>query len=191
MKVKSKQDPLDRQGTWDRAFGSGSTKKFNGPKITEHYEHKTLCRWLKDNYPDVRFYSTLDGFDFGLQRSVIAALRWHGDDPVFNGNGVPDLFIFKSSGIYSMLVLEIKKTGVRLGNSEHEQRQRDWLEYLAREVHASTHFSLGIEEGKKIITNYLQNGKLSKRRVQTVHNKNKVVDKKADKRSDDKRKKSR
>jgi hypothetical protein len=149
MKVYGKTREQERQETYDRAFGSGAKKDFSqGPKQSEFYVHKTIAKHLREHYPGIRFYSTLDGFDHGNQRILIGSLQWF--EP-----GVPDLFIFKRNKKYTMLVLEIKKDGSRTEGTEHLDRQRGWLDFLQSQGARAT-FVVGVEEGLKEITNYMK-----------------------------------
>lgn len=148
MKVYGNSKDDERAEAWDRAFGSGSKKKFTGPKQSEFYVHKTITKHLRDHYPDVRFYSTLDGFDHGNQRILIGSLQWF--EP-----GVPDLFIFKRNKKHTMLVLEIKKDGAKTTGTDHLHRQQGWLSFLQSQG-AKAIFVVGIEEGLKEIKSYMK-----------------------------------
>jgi hypothetical protein len=148
MKVYGTAKDEERASTWDRAFGSGSRKKFTGPKQSEFYVHKTIAKYLRDNYPDIRFYSTLDGFDHGTQRILIGSLQWF--EP-----GVPDLFIFWRTRKYTMLVLEIKKPGAKTVGTDHLYRQQGWLSFLQSQGARAT-FVVGVEEGIKEINKYMK-----------------------------------
>jgi hypothetical protein len=150
----------DRAATRERAFGHLPVKEHK----SEWYVQKTVCKYLREKYPTVRFYSTLDGFDLGKQRSLLSALQW------FEA-GVPDLFIFarNADGDRNMLVIELKREGKKVGKDEHTKRQQGWLTYLVDNCGAYAVFGCGVEEAKHIIDLYFtkskQYGKAKTRRA--------------------------
>lgn len=146
--MKVKNTTLDREGTWDRAFGSGAKVKFKGPKQSEFYVQKTVCKYLREHYPDIRFYSTLDGFNLGDQKMLVSSIQW------FEA-GVPDLFIYKRTKKHTMLVLELKREGAPTKGTDHLKRQRAWLDYLESQG-AKAVFAVGLNEALKIINDYLK-----------------------------------
>lgn len=139
---------------YERAFGAGATKVFKGPRQTEWKVHKDICKLLREQYPKTRFYSSKDGFDFGMQRSLLPALTWYNQDEP-DGTGFPDLMIFKRNKKHTMLVIELKKAGVKLNKTEHQERQRRWLDYF-REQGALATFAVGYEEASLVIRNYMR-----------------------------------
>ena len=158
MKVKAGFD----QSTFDRAFGHMPKKKLD----SEWYVHKSVCSYLKEKYPEVRFYSTLDGFNLGNQRSLISSLQWFTP-------GVPDLFIYFNNGTHHMLVVELKKDGVSIylkdgktiRNDEHLQRQNEWLKYF-RQQGARAEFAVGYKEAIALIDSHInpkKNGKVRRK----------------------------
>lgn len=152
--MKAKITPAQRQETWERAFGHLPKKKLD----SEWYVHKSVCKYLREKHPNIRFYSTLDGFNLGNQRSLVSALQWF--EP-----GVPDLFIYHNNGTHWMLVLELKKVGVKVGNDAHTKRQKGWLNYLASQG-ASAYFAIGYEEAIELIENHINpkiNGKAKRK----------------------------
>lgn len=153
--MKVKIDSAQRKEEWERAFGHLPKKKLD----SEWYVHKSVAKYLRNEYPNIRFYSTLDGFNLGNQRSLVSSLQWF--EP-----GVPDLFIFHNNGLYTMLVLELKKDGVKVRGDEHTKRQSRWLQYL-NEQGASAHFAIGYEQAIELIENYINpktNGKAKTKR---------------------------
>lgn len=142
----------ERAATWDRAFGSGAKKPFKKKderEMTEHHTHIKVCAYLKENYPDVRFYSTLDGFDLGNQKVFVQSLQW------FEA-GVPDLFVWARTKRYSFLALELKKFGIKISKSnEHQNRQSGWLQYF-RSIGAKADFAIGLSEATRMIDTYLK-----------------------------------
>jgi hypothetical protein len=146
MKVKAGFD----QSAFDRAFGHMPKKELN----SEWYVHKSVAKYLKEKYPDIRFYSTLDGFNLGKQRSLVSSLQWFTP-------GVPDLFIFHNNGTHSMLVVELKKDGIKVGKDEHTKRQQGWLTYLQSQG-ARAEFAIGYKQAIALIESHINpkaNGK--------------------------------
>jgi hypothetical protein len=147
----------EREQTRQRAFGHMQKKEFK----SEWYVHKTVAKYLRENYPAVRFYTTLDGFDLGNQRSLISALQW------FEA-GVPDLFIYMPSGKFTMLVLELKREGTNLKKKsgawkdEHTERQASWLCYFNDKMKARAEFAIGTKQAIEIIENYLNSTQYGK-----------------------------
>lgn len=143
---------IDRSAEWDRAFGSG---RKGGPapvKNTEWLHQKRVCVWLKQVHPKVRFHSSLDGLAIigAVFGAILRAIQW-------SEAGYPDLIIHEARGPYTMLAIELKKEGIKIGKGEHTSRQESWLEYL-RKQGAKAEFCIGSDEAKQLITNYL-NGK--------------------------------
>lgn len=146
--MKAKISATERAAEWDRAFGSGSKKEFKGPKQTEFYVQKKIAIYLKDHWPDVRFYSTLDGFDIGNQRAFVSSIQWFKP-------GVPDMFIFRCNKKYTFLAIEIKKEGQKTTGTDHLERQAEWLQYLAS-CGARAVFVVGYEAAIKEIKDYMK-----------------------------------
>jgi hypothetical protein len=158
--MKAKIKPIsaeERDATWQRAFGHMPVKEHT----SEWYIHKEVAKHLREHYPNVRFYTSLDGFDLGKQRSLIAALQW------FEA-GFPDLLIFMPARGFSMLVLELKREGVNIYNkrkelaSEHLERQSNWLRYFQHAMNARAEFAVGKEQAIQTIDNYLKPTKYGK-----------------------------
>jgi len=125
-----------------------------GPKKSEHNVHKNVCKLLREQWPKVRFYTSLDGFDLGQQRSLTGSLKWY--DAEHDGSGFPDLMVFKRNRKHPFLVLELKKEGVKTTRkSKHLNKQRDWLEYF-RSMGAKAEFASGYDEAVDIIKQYMR-----------------------------------
>lgn len=135
--------------TWQRAFGSLKPKK-----ITERLVHKRVVKFLKEEYPFVRYYTTLDGeYHDPLQAQTIKALR--------HSRGVPDLIVFARKGVFSGLAIEIKKdreaiytSKGQLRRTEHITEQLGWLEYMRDEGWVAE-FGCGENECIELINKYL------------------------------------
>jgi hypothetical protein len=144
MKVRNTSSIQEQnQAAFERAFP-------NGPKqhTSEWWVHKSVATYLKSLYPKVRFYSTLDGFDLGQQRSLLPSIQWF--EP-----GVPDLFVYKRNSQFTMLVIELKKEGAKTKGTDHVARQQAWLDYF-NEQGAYAVFAVGLPEAKLVIDKYMK-----------------------------------
>ena len=110
--------------TWMRAFGHLPPKK-----RTEELLHSQVCKYLKLQYPKVRFHTSLDGerHTGSNQGLKIRSRQW--------GSGFPDLLIYESRGRCPGLALEFKReTPYRkdrqLKAGQHLLDQLGWLNYL-------------------------------------------------------------
>ena len=139
----------EEQSLRERAFGMIKPKK-----ITERLVHKQVAVYLKNQYPKVRFITTLDGEFFSEhQAQHVRALQ--------HSRGAPDLLIFAPMWTYFGLAIEIKRTrsdafkkNGELKKSEHLEEQQEWLNYLAGAGWKAT-FGCGFDECKLIIDKYL------------------------------------
>ena len=139
---------FDKDATFDRAFGSGSRVKFKGAKESEAKLQKDLAAYSRDKYPEIRFKSSLDGFNLsGFQRQQAAAIDW------FEA-GFPDMIWYHRNKKYIMLVLELKKVGGKT-KKEHKARQQAWLDYLTKQG-ARAVFVEGLQEAKKELDKYMK-----------------------------------
>ncbi len=140
----------EEQSLRERAFGMLKIKK-----ITERLVHKQVAAYLRNQYPKVRFLTTLDGEFFSEhQAQHVRALQ--------HSRGVPDLLIFAPRNKYIGLAIEIKrayhdafKKNGKLRKSEHLDEQKEWLYYLTS-VGWAAQFGCGFEDCKKLIDNYLK-----------------------------------
>ena len=102
----------------ERAFGMLKTKK-----VTERLVHKQVAVYLRNQYPKIRFITTLDGEFFSThQAQHVRALQ--------HSRGAPDLLIFVKRDGYVGLAIEIKrayhdafKKNGELKKSEHLEEQ--------------------------------------------------------------------
>lgn len=147
--------------TWERAFGHiygnyydhQESKLMKDNKASEFREQMRFATWMIEHYPRIRFYSSLNGFNLTTQWGKIGTVQWATEEG--DHKGYPDLFVYKATKSYSMLVIELKKKGVHAGNDEHTRRQRAWLDYLAEECGAFAVFASGIDEAIDITLRYL------------------------------------
>ena len=141
-----------RAGTMTSEEAFGMLKPKN---VTERLVHKQVAVYLRNQYPKVRFISTLDGEFFSQhQAQHVRALQ--------HSRGAPDLLIFVPRDIYAGLAIEIKRTrsdafkkNGELKKSEHLKEQEDWLDYLQDAGWRAT-FGCGFDECKLIIDKYLK-----------------------------------
>jgi hypothetical protein len=144
------------QTQYERAFGM--LKK---AKESERRIHKRVTAYLRHNYPDIRFHTSLDGEAMGTyQREHVGYLQW--------GSGFPDLMIFKGNDQHVGLALEIKKDGEspykRDGTrkaGKHLREQESWLKYL-RANGWRAEFGVGYSQCIDIILEHFEHGKIKK-----------------------------
>jgi len=148
-------DDLTREsdGTWQRAFGH---MKRRANLDSEARLHKHLAQYLKMKYPGVRFTSNMEGERLAgayVQGQRVSNLRSH--------RGIPDMMIFKRSGDYVGLAIELKKPGYnpyrkdgKLKADEHLREQKDYIDYLIVEGWYAG-FGNDFEVLKKVIDNYM------------------------------------
>jgi hypothetical protein len=132
------------QKAFDRAFPNGPRKHHT----SEWYVHKKVVEFLRNQYPQYRFYTSLDGFDLGQQRSLLSSIQWINTDTHEMG-GFPDLLIFGQPP----MAIELKKEGIKVGKDKHTIKQQGWLEVL-RSVGFIAEFAVGIEEAKSLINKH-------------------------------------
>jgi hypothetical protein len=136
--------------TWDRAFGGLKPKK-----KTEALLHTQIAKYMKAQYPRVRFHSSYDGelLAGGVRQGVkMKTQNW--------GPGFPDMMIFFRAGSSSGLALEIKVKSPYKKNGEllagtHLKEQSEWLEYLFMQGW-DAYFIWEFDQAKKIIDEYLK-----------------------------------
>jgi len=131
-------------------------------KIKEANIQVSVCKHLKDNYPDVIFQCDLaSGMNLGKHiGGMNARLR--------SSRGLPDLFIAKPMMDkyidklgYNGLFIELKRDGKSpylkdgsLSSNEHVQEQYAILKRLEEQGYKAV-FAVGAEEAIKIIDEYL------------------------------------
>lgn len=132
---------------------------------SERRIHKRVAAYLRHNYPDIRFHTSLDGEAMGTsQRAHVGYLQW--------GSGFPDLLIFKGNGQHVGLALEIKKDGESpykkdgtLKAGKHLREQEGWIRYL-RAQNWKAEFGVGYSECIDIILEYFKHGEIKKHDTQ-------------------------
>lgn len=114
----------------------------------------TLAEYIRLQYPDALFHSSLDG----LRLPVGLAVKV---ERLGNGRGWPDLFLAEPRGVWLGLFLELKvdrseiytKAG-KLRQDRHIREQQAALVAL-RERGYQARFACGFDEAKEIIDDYL------------------------------------
>ena len=117
---------------------------------------KSLCKWLKLQYPRMVFFSDMSGLKTTIGVAVqMKALR--------SGNAIPDLFIACPANGKAGLFLEIKrdvaavwrKDGT-LRKNEHVAEQFAMLMYL-RDLGYAAEFGYGLDDCISKVKNYFSN----------------------------------
>ena len=135
-----------------RAFPKGRKIK----KLTEAKLQLMVCKYIRAQYPSVRFISSLTG-EYQSSRTVRArnsAIQW--------GRGQPDLMIMVSRHPYCGLAIEIKtlentpylEADGGLKKDEHLVDQLGWLVYMGK-MGWKADFGVGFDEIKEMIDQYL------------------------------------
>lgn len=112
-----------------------------------------ISDWIRFQYPHVIFTSSLDGFKLTMGQAIKAK-------KMRSGKGFPDLMIFKPSGIYHGLFIELKiespfKKGGTLKKSEHLENQAAMHKRLWNEGYC-VYFAWSFEQTIEIINKYLK-----------------------------------
>ena len=124
---------------------------------SEEQLHLQICKYLRLQYPKVRFNSDMAGVKLKPYHSKKAReLR--------SSNGFPDLFICKTivkkDIVICGLFLEIKKKtpfkkNGELFKNEHLQEKNEWHEKLRAEGY-EVYFVWTFNDAKKLIDNYIK-----------------------------------
>jgi len=120
--------------------------------LTEKILHKTICKYIKLQYPKVIFIT--DGS--GLRVSIGEARRLK---QLRSSNGIPDIIIFKPCEYYHGLFLEVKakkpykKDGDLFAN-EHLQEQSNMINRLMGLGYYAK-FVWSFNQATKIIDDYM------------------------------------
>ncbi len=121
---------------------------------TENHEQTLLCRWIKENYPNILYTVDLGGIRLNMGQRRVMKTRAK--------RGHPDL-IFQEWYLdkYCGLAIEFKRTGEKvdkldgtLKKNEHLEEQFAYLIALT-ERHYIAGFVIGIEAAKKVIAAYM------------------------------------
>lgn len=121
--------------------------------MTEAQLQKSVCNYLKLQYPDVIFTSESSGLRLTIGQSIQAkAMR--------SEAGLPDLMIFEPMGVYKGLFLELKVKSVwlkdgTLTKDKHVREQSEILKRLRSKGYLAT-FACGFDEAKDLIVWYFQ-----------------------------------
>lgn len=123
--------------------------------MSEKALHKSVCQYLKYQYPDVMFNSDMAGsMKLTIGQAVqIKSLR--------SNRGFPDIIIFEARGNYHGLLIELKKDGERIYNKKGECSTPHILEQSAcicrlNQKGYKACFAVGFDEAVKIINEYLK-----------------------------------
>ena len=145
-----KRDPMEM-------YHSRKTAKVVKPstKRTEWQEQLAFCKWLKMQYPEVRFRSDIQSagkLSPAMQniKSIIDPFR-----------GFPDITIYLKRGRFCGLMIEMKRlnSGLylkdgSLSNSKHVQEQNEMHEFL-RDNGWKVEFAEGMDGAIDLFKNYL------------------------------------
>lgn len=121
--------------------------------MSEYSEHKSICDYLRIQYPDVVFTSDSSGIrmTIGNAKKMLALKSRH---------KIPDLIIFAPRSGYHGLIIEMKKTGEKVFKTDgtmyanpHQIKQKKTLDALTESGYFAT-FAIGFEEAKNIIDYY-------------------------------------
>jgi hypothetical protein len=139
-------------------------ENYFGEDMTEARMHDLLVEYVKEQYPDVRFISTLVG-EFNKSKRVRGR-----NSRLQSHRGQPDFILFKptvvkyaidSSATTCGLALELKKNEAAafkkdgsLKAGEHLTEQSEWLEYLAQCGFAAM-FVCGLEAAVEAVDWYM------------------------------------
>jgi hypothetical protein len=128
--------------------------------MSEKTLHRSVCDYIRLQYPDVLFNSDLAGatkLTIG-QATAMKALR--------SNRGFPDIVIYEpryASGgaIFHGLFIELKAEGTKLRKKDgqpatpHITEQYDCIIKLLEKGYAAV-FAIGFDEAKRMIDNYLK-----------------------------------
>ncbi len=124
---------------------------------TEWQEQLAFCKWLKMQYPDVRFRSDIQSA--GKLTPAMQNIKLI-IDPF---RGFPDITIYLKRGRFCGLMIEMKRinSGLylkdgSLSNSKHVQEQGKMHEFL-RDNAWKVEFAEGAEQAKIIFVSYINN----------------------------------
>lgn len=130
-------------------------QQFKKKALTEDQEQAILCKWIKQNYPNILYTVDLAGIRLQQYQKSIMKSRAK--------RGHPDLMFqewFKDK--YCGLAIEFKRTGEVVSKKDGTLRKNDHLsEQLAyliglKERYYVAGFVCGLENAKKVITAYLE-----------------------------------
>ena len=130
-------------------------KKCPSPKVPVQSEYdlqKSLCLYIRLNYPQAIFTSDLSGIRLPMGLAVkTAKLR--------SSRAIPDLLIFEPRKGYHGLFIELKRPGVRFfkrdgqPSTKHFEEQWEMLEKLLQKGYLAT-IANSFDSAKAIIDGY-------------------------------------
>jgi hypothetical protein len=125
--------------------------------MTEAQLHKSVCNYLKLQYPDIIFTSESSGVRLTIGQAKAAK-------SVRSDSGLPDLMIFEPMGVYKGLFIELKKDSVWLKDGtltidKHVREQSEIMKRLRVKGYFAT-FACSFDEAKELIDWYLQNRRM-------------------------------
>ena len=128
--------------------------------MTERQLHRSVCTYLKSQYPKARFHTDMSGVYLSGKWSLIADMK------ALNSHaGYPDLWVHERSGQYIGLVMELKAEGKSpfkkdgtMRKDDHLESQQLWIDHL-RGLGYYARFVEGFEQAKNVIDNYFLNAK--------------------------------
>jgi hypothetical protein len=150
---KIKRDPMEM-------YNSRPTAKIIKQveiKQSEWSHQLVFCKWLKNQYPNIKFRSDIQSAGkLTPQMQNIKCII----DPF---RGWPDIAIYHAVGNYCGLQIELKrldsglylKNGL-LSNSKHVQEQNEFHIFL-RKNNWKVEFAEGAEQAKRIFVSYINN----------------------------------
>lgn len=123
--------------------------------MSEKKLHSAVCRYIGAQYPHVAFHTDMSGVYLSGKWSLLKDMKNNNSN-----TGFPDITIWHRSGRYNGLAIELKAEGAKvykkdgqLLNSEHLQKQKEWLDLLTSLGWKAT-FACGFDEAKAIIDLY-------------------------------------
>ncbi len=139
-----------RDNLWAQRFGM-----LKGPKRSEANLQKNICKYLKMQYPRIRFKSGMEGERLAGGANQGGRLR-----AIQYGPGHPDLVIYHQRDIHCGLALELKKeTPFKKDGSlkagQHLVEQNEWLLYLKQNGWRAE-FCWSFDDAKLIIDSFLK-----------------------------------
>ena len=145
----------------NRVIKASDYKYIHRGNLSEDQEQALLCKWIKENYPDILYTVDLAGIKLNQHQKRIMSTRCK--------KGHPDLIIqewYKDK--YCGLAIEFKKTDVKvsktdgtLRKNDHLQKQYNYLMALQSRCYFAV-FVSGLDNAKEVIKTYLAGGDLKK-----------------------------
>jgi hypothetical protein len=115
--------------------------------------HRSVCEYIKLQYPKTLFNSDMSGIKLTMGQAVQAKkLR--------SNQGFPDIVIYEKRGNYSACFIELKREGEKLYKkdgsfvSDHIKEQHDCIIKLISRGYMAC-FAIGFDNAKGIIDAYL------------------------------------